>query len=145
MNAISKPGIGGAAYRVVDHTYDVVVVGAGGAGLSAAVYHGSLTRARPLGGLCGASPPRELLHARALRAITSLHRAPEELVRRLGRRERHLVPNVERLERRAPFARRDDEAREGRRHRPRTRDGLGRKRTRGERCAQVAVGRDALA
>ncbi|MFC0410704.1 succinate dehydrogenase flavoprotein subunit [Roseomonas elaeocarpi] len=33
MNAISKPGIGGAAYRVVDHTYDVVVVGAGGAGL----------------------------------------------------------------------------------------------------------------
>ncbi|ATR21445.1 Succinate dehydrogenase flavoprotein subunit [Roseomonas mucosa] len=35
MNAISKPGIGGAAYRVVDHTYDVVVVGAGGAGLRA--------------------------------------------------------------------------------------------------------------
>ena len=33
MNAISKPGIGGGAYRVVDHTYDVVVVGAGGAGL----------------------------------------------------------------------------------------------------------------
>ena len=35
MNAISKPGIGGGAYRVVDHTYDVVVVGAGGAGLRA--------------------------------------------------------------------------------------------------------------
>ncbi len=33
MNAISKPSIG--AYRVVDHTYDVVVVGAGGAGLRA--------------------------------------------------------------------------------------------------------------
>jgi succinate dehydrogenase / fumarate reductase flavoprotein subunit len=33
MNAISKPSFG--AYRVVDHTYDVVVVGAGGAGLRA--------------------------------------------------------------------------------------------------------------
>ncbi|MFT8243851.1 succinate dehydrogenase flavoprotein subunit [Roseomonas sp. BN140053] len=35
MNAIGKPGLGGGAYRVVDHTYDVVVVGAGGAGLRA--------------------------------------------------------------------------------------------------------------
>ncbi|MBI0537560.1 succinate dehydrogenase flavoprotein subunit [Roseomonas sp. KE2513] len=38
MNAISqppRPGINGAAYRIVDHTYDVVVVGAGGAGLRA--------------------------------------------------------------------------------------------------------------
>ena len=33
MNAISKPSLG--AYSVVDHTYDVVVVGAGGAGLRA--------------------------------------------------------------------------------------------------------------
>jgi succinate dehydrogenase / fumarate reductase flavoprotein subunit len=33
MNAISKPSNG--AYAVVDHTYDVVVVGAGGAGLRA--------------------------------------------------------------------------------------------------------------
>src|SRR5579885_3600097 len=33
MNAISKPSNG--AYTVVDHTYDVVVVGAGGAGLRA--------------------------------------------------------------------------------------------------------------
>jgi succinate dehydrogenase / fumarate reductase, flavoprotein subunit len=33
MNAISKPSRG--AYRVIDHTYDVVVVGAGGAGLRA--------------------------------------------------------------------------------------------------------------
>ncbi len=33
MNAISKPSHG--AYRIVDHTYDVVVVGAGGAGLRA--------------------------------------------------------------------------------------------------------------
>jgi succinate dehydrogenase / fumarate reductase flavoprotein subunit len=33
MNAISKPSSG--AYRIVDHTYDVVVVGAGGAGLRA--------------------------------------------------------------------------------------------------------------
>jgi succinate dehydrogenase / fumarate reductase flavoprotein subunit len=31
MNAISKPSLG--AYDVIDHTYDVVVVGAGGAGL----------------------------------------------------------------------------------------------------------------
>ncbi len=31
MNAISKPSFG--AYRVIDHTYDVVVVGAGGSGL----------------------------------------------------------------------------------------------------------------
>jgi succinate dehydrogenase / fumarate reductase flavoprotein subunit len=35
MNAISKPSIGNGAYRIVDHTYDVVVVGAGGAGLRA--------------------------------------------------------------------------------------------------------------
>ena len=33
MNAISKPSLG--AYNVIDHTYDVVVVGAGGAGLRA--------------------------------------------------------------------------------------------------------------
>ena len=33
MNAIRKPSNG--AYRIVDHTYDVVVVGAGGAGLRA--------------------------------------------------------------------------------------------------------------
>ncbi len=33
MNAVSKPSRG--AYRIVDHTYDVVVVGAGGAGLRA--------------------------------------------------------------------------------------------------------------
>jgi succinate dehydrogenase / fumarate reductase flavoprotein subunit len=33
MNAIGKPSRG--AYRIVDHTYDVVVVGAGGAGLRA--------------------------------------------------------------------------------------------------------------
>src|SRR5688500_1473027 len=37
MNAISSPSIKspGGAYRIVDHTYDVVVVGAGGAGLRA--------------------------------------------------------------------------------------------------------------
>ncbi|RME30137.1 FAD-binding protein, partial [Candidatus Parcubacteria bacterium] len=34
MNAITMPSSG--AYRIVDHTYDVVVVGAGGAGLRAA-------------------------------------------------------------------------------------------------------------
>jgi succinate dehydrogenase / fumarate reductase flavoprotein subunit len=33
MNAMSKPSLG--AYNVIDHTYDVVVVGAGGAGLRA--------------------------------------------------------------------------------------------------------------
>ncbi len=33
MNAITKPSVG--AYTIVDHTYDVVVVGAGGAGLRA--------------------------------------------------------------------------------------------------------------
>jgi succinate dehydrogenase / fumarate reductase, flavoprotein subunit len=33
MNVISKPAM--EAYSVVDHTYDVVVVGAGGAGLRA--------------------------------------------------------------------------------------------------------------
>jgi succinate dehydrogenase / fumarate reductase, flavoprotein subunit len=33
MNAISKPSFG--AYTVIDHTYDVVIVGAGGAGLRA--------------------------------------------------------------------------------------------------------------
>ena len=34
MNAISKPSAG--AYRIVDHTYDVVVVGGGPAGATAA-------------------------------------------------------------------------------------------------------------
>ncbi len=33
----SSPGIGGDAYPIVDHTFDVVVVGAGGAGLRATV------------------------------------------------------------------------------------------------------------
>jgi succinate dehydrogenase / fumarate reductase flavoprotein subunit len=32
---LSRPGIGGNGYRFVDHAYDVVVVGAGGAGLRA--------------------------------------------------------------------------------------------------------------
>ena len=31
MNAVTKPSFG--AYDIVDHTYDVVVVGAGGSGL----------------------------------------------------------------------------------------------------------------
>ena len=39
MNAISKPSL--AAYKVVDHTYDVVVVGAGGAGLRATLGMGA--------------------------------------------------------------------------------------------------------
>ena len=39
MNAISMPSVG--AYRVVDHTYDVVVVGAGGAGLRATLGMGA--------------------------------------------------------------------------------------------------------
>jgi succinate dehydrogenase / fumarate reductase flavoprotein subunit len=39
MNAITKPSIG--AYNVIDHTYDVVVVGAGGAGLRATLGMGA--------------------------------------------------------------------------------------------------------
>jgi succinate dehydrogenase / fumarate reductase flavoprotein subunit len=39
MNAISKPSLG--AYQVIDHTYDVVVVGAGGAGLRATLGMGA--------------------------------------------------------------------------------------------------------
>jgi succinate dehydrogenase / fumarate reductase flavoprotein subunit len=39
MNAISKPSTG--AYNIVDHTYDVVVVGAGGAGLRATLGMGA--------------------------------------------------------------------------------------------------------
>ena len=34
-NGASKPGLNGQAYQIVDHTYDVIVVGAGGAGLRA--------------------------------------------------------------------------------------------------------------
>jgi succinate dehydrogenase / fumarate reductase, flavoprotein subunit len=34
-NGAAKPGVNGYAYSIVDHTYDVVVVGAGGAGLRA--------------------------------------------------------------------------------------------------------------
>src|SRR5690349_15945132 len=33
----AAPGINGAAYPIIDHTFDVVVVGAGGAGLRATV------------------------------------------------------------------------------------------------------------
>ena len=35
-NGAAKPAFNGNAYKVVDHTYDVVVVGAGGAGLDCA-------------------------------------------------------------------------------------------------------------
>ena len=42
MNAISKPSLG--AYTVIDHTYDVVVVGAGGAGLRATLGMGAAGR-----------------------------------------------------------------------------------------------------
>jgi len=35
--AMNSPGINGRAYDITDHTYDVVVVGAGGAGLRAVV------------------------------------------------------------------------------------------------------------
>ena len=38
MNAITMPSRG--AYKVIDHTYDVVVVGAGGSGLRADARHG---------------------------------------------------------------------------------------------------------
>ena len=34
-NGAGAPGVNGKAYNIVDHTYDVVVVGAGGAGLRA--------------------------------------------------------------------------------------------------------------
>jgi succinate dehydrogenase / fumarate reductase flavoprotein subunit len=39
MNAVTKPSLG--AYEVIDHTYDVVVVGAGGAGLRATLGMGA--------------------------------------------------------------------------------------------------------
>jgi succinate dehydrogenase / fumarate reductase flavoprotein subunit len=39
MNAVTKPSLG--AYNIIDHTYDVVVVGAGGAGLRATLGMGA--------------------------------------------------------------------------------------------------------
>jgi succinate dehydrogenase / fumarate reductase flavoprotein subunit len=39
MNAMSKPLVGG--YNIIDHTYDVVVVGAGGSGLRATLGMGA--------------------------------------------------------------------------------------------------------
>ena len=39
MNVMTKPSLG--AYRIIDHTYDVVVVGAGGSGLRATLGMGS--------------------------------------------------------------------------------------------------------
>jgi len=38
MNAMSKPS---STYNVIDHTYDVIVVGAGGAGLRATLGMGA--------------------------------------------------------------------------------------------------------
>jgi succinate dehydrogenase / fumarate reductase, flavoprotein subunit len=34
-NGVAKPAVNGRAYPLTDHTYDVVIVGAGGAGLRA--------------------------------------------------------------------------------------------------------------
>jgi len=34
-NGVAKPAVNGRAYPITDHTYDVVVVGAGGSGLRA--------------------------------------------------------------------------------------------------------------
>ncbi|MCB1510931.1 MAG: FAD-binding protein, partial [Hyphomicrobiaceae bacterium] len=34
-NGVAAPAVNGRAYTIIDHTYDVVVVGAGGAGLRA--------------------------------------------------------------------------------------------------------------
>ncbi|MBN9524263.1 FAD-binding protein, partial [bacterium] len=34
-NGVAKPAINGKAYQFVEHTYDVIVVGAGGSGLRA--------------------------------------------------------------------------------------------------------------
>ena len=46
MNAISSPSP--RAYQVIDHTYDVVVVGAGGAGLRATLGMGAAGLRKPV-------------------------------------------------------------------------------------------------
>ena len=69
-NGASAPAIGGKAYPITDHTFDVVVVGAGGAGLRASVgcaqaglqdrlhHQGVSRRARIPSRRKAASPPR---------------------------------------------------------------------------------------
>ena len=59
MNAISKPSLG--AYTVIDHTYDVVVVGAGGSGLRATLGTGA-------GGLKTAVPDQSVSRRAATRS-----------------------------------------------------------------------------
>ena len=38
MASIASPAQNGKAYKFVDHSYDVIVVGAGGAGMTAALF-----------------------------------------------------------------------------------------------------------
>jgi len=70
MNAINQPPSSPSrgAYRIVDHTYDVVVVGAGGAGLRATFGMGA---ARP--SMVAAPPPttprRLTLHSRMMSSL----------------------------------------------------------------------------
>jgi succinate dehydrogenase/fumarate reductase flavoprotein subunit len=59
------------AYEIVDHTYDVVIVGAGGAGLRAALGMASSGLATACASMCRISPVTKLADSRNITASTT--------------------------------------------------------------------------
>ena len=130
MNAINKPnGHARRAYRIVDHTYDVVVVGAGGAGLRATFGMGAAglktacitkvfpTRTPHRRG-AGRRRRRARQHGRGRLALAHVrHREGVGLARRPGRHRVH-VPRGDPGDHRAGALRRAVLPHRGRAHLP---------------------------
>ena len=111
------------AYKIVDHTYDVVVVGAGGAGLRATMglprracdglRHQGLPDPQPHGGRAGRHQRRPRQHGRGRLALAHVrHRQGLRLAGRSGRHRVHVPRGAGRrheLEHYGlPFSRTDD-------------------------------------
>ena len=91
-----------SAYEMVDHTYDVIVVGAGGAGLRATLglaeaglvdrlHHQGVSDAQPHRGGAGRHQRRARQHGRGRLALAHVrHRQGLGLARRSGRHRVHV-------------------------------------------------------